>query len=334
MVTGRFVTNVVSHLQEARLWRARGLRGLEPSLRQMALGASARPSIWDRAASWPLEIAVELTNSCNLRCVMCPVKGLTRPRGMMDARVFGRVVDECAERPEALFLPQGFGESLLHPRWESYLETARSRGVGPINIVTNGMLLDRARADLIVDIGIEAICFSIDGVDPAKYGAIRVGGDLGRVERNVRHLLRRRRERRREKPAVLVRMLRIPETEGERDPFLLRWRPEVGPQDVVALGDFCSWGGLVGGGDASPPDPVPANGRKPCRMLWRNLTVLQDGRVTPCCHDAEGKLVVGDVRRETLRKIWTGEKLEQLRDLHRSDRRNEISHCARCRDSV
>lgn len=43
------------------------------------------------------------------------------------------------------------------------------------------------------------------------------------------------------------------------------------------------------------------------------MQVLWDGRVVPCCYDFDGKIVLGDLRRESVAKVWNGEKYERFR---------------------
>jgi radical SAM protein with 4Fe4S-binding SPASM domain len=50
-----------------------------------------------------------------------------------------------------------------------------------------------------------------------------------------------------------------------------------------------------------------------CRAPWRSVVVLWDGKVVPCCHDANGETVLGDLNRSTLAEIWGGEAAAALR---------------------
>ena len=43
-----------------------------------------------------------------------------------------------------------------------------------------------------------------------------------------------------------------------------------------------------------------------------------DGLVMKCSNDEENKEIVGDLKKETVHKIWHGEKLQKVRDLHKS----------------
>ncbi len=42
--------------------------------------------------------------------------------------------------------------------------------------------------------------------------------------------------------------------------------------------------------------------------------ILWDGRVTVCCTDYEGRLSVGDIKKQTIEEIWTGPKWLRMRE--------------------
>jgi radical SAM protein with 4Fe4S-binding SPASM domain len=288
------------------------------------------PARWGEIG-FPLEVAVELASVCNLRCVMCPVPRTTRPPALMDESVFGQVVEQVAGETGFLFLPQGFGETFLHPRWASFLGQARERGISPIVMLSNGMLLDSRNIERLLALQVDGLVVSIDGVTPETYESVRVGGKLEKVEANVLALLEARGNRTR--PVLAVRIIRMTDTEKEVEAFLDRWRPRLGPSDLVLINEYNDWAGKVDDRRvATDTGPAPGH-RSPCRMLWRNLSVQVDGRVSACCFDSEGELIVGDLREgRTLSQIWRGEELCRLRRAHLAGRLEDFPICQRCRN--
>jgi radical SAM protein with 4Fe4S-binding SPASM domain len=273
-----------------------------------------------------------------------------------------KMVDECAGRGDFLFFPQGFGESMLHPQWKEMLAYAKKKGVQPITLITNGTLLNHDKADHILDLKIDSMCFSVDGVTNETYSKVRVKGNLDKVVANVRNLIAKRNARGQREPAILMRIIQMPQTEEEVDAFLEQWRRNLGPQDAVAVNPYISWAGLMdekqdnGAAKPSPigkrwpegPDegsapassePVDApavdeTSRRPCRMLWKNFSILYDGRVSACCKDAEAELIIGDVRQNSIKEIWSGPVIKRLREMHKNGEWREIPICARCREWI
>jgi radical SAM protein with 4Fe4S-binding SPASM domain len=287
------------------------------------------PDAWDEI-TFPVELALEVASACNLRCVMCPVPTTTRPALLMSEAIFRQAVDEAARERGFIFFPSGFGESLLHPKWGELLAYALERGISPIVLLTNGMLLNEQNIERLLELAIDVVMVSIDGVNPETYAKLRVRGDLPIVETNVRRLLERRGGA--PKPALALRIIRMRDTEPEIDLFFDRWRPLLGPTDQILINEFNDWAGKV-----EDRRVVQATGtrsrRGPCRMLWMNLSVHADGKVSACCHDSEDELIVGDLSAgDTLAGIWRGEHLSRLRHLHREGRFEELPICLACKN--
>lgn len=296
--------------------------------------ASDDASRWEGIA-FPVELALELAAVCNLACVMCPVPTTSRKPRLMDEALFRRVVDEVASEKGFVLYPQGFGEPMLHPRWADLVGHARAKGIRPIVVLTNGTLLNGKNVERLLALEIDALVVSIDGVDPSTYASVRVGGDLLAVEENVRRLLAARGPARR--PRLVLRIIRMRETAAEIAAFFEKWRPLLGPSDEIAINEFNDWAGKVEDrSDAPRPGQGPAGAaRPPCRMLWSNLSVHADGKVSACCHDSEDELIVGDLARgDTVRGIWEGEALARLRRLHREGRFAELPICHACRNQA
>jgi hypothetical protein len=73
------------------------------------------------------------------------------------------------------------------------------------------------------------------------------------------------------------------------------------------------------------------NWLSPCRMLWGPLNVYYDGKVGPCCKDNDKRqLIIGDLTKQTIREISTGEALNNLRKLHLSGKRSSHPICGKC----
>jgi radical SAM protein with 4Fe4S-binding SPASM domain len=314
----------------AALFDAEGRATLESRLERLALGPLTEEG---GEIEFPVELAIELAAVCNLACVMCPVPTTRRPKQLMDPALFERLIEQTSGESGFMLLPQGFGESMLHKRWHELLGFAVARGVRPIVLLTNGTLLDDRNVARVVELDVDAVVVSIDGVTASTYAAVRVGGDLDEVEAGVVRLLAARGERAR--PKICLRIIRMRETEREIEAFFARWQPRLRAGDELRINEYNDWAGKVADHSASGHglSPTAPPGRGPCRMLWRNLSVHADGKVSACCHDSEDELIVGDVAAgETLQQIWRGVELRRLRRLHLEGRIDQLPICAACRN--
>lgn len=133
---------------------------------------------------WRL-MQVESAIACNLRCVMCPWREITKNaenRGLMSQEVWQGIRPYLADVKSIDFT--GGGEPLLQPRLEEWIAEARSAGC-ETGFLSNGLLLREDRLKNLLDAGLDWICISMDGATADMYAKIRIGSDFDRVCENV-----------------------------------------------------------------------------------------------------------------------------------------------------
>lgn len=250
-------------------------------------------------------ITVEPTNTCNLRCTTCPLSGrMKRARRLMDFGLYRRIVEENP-RVDRLVL-SNWGEPLIHPRIFEMIALAAEQGKETM-ITTNALLLDGRRIADFLRSGISRVRFSVDG-DPETHRRIR-GVELGEVRERILEFLAER-DRGGYRTKVDVSIVLNAETERVYPEFRRAWEPLV---DFVNVQPWVSF-------------REPGR-RAACRELWRNVVVLSDGKVVPCCMDFEGFLEVGDAGQSTIEEIVNGPAYRRLRRRHL---RGDFGFCNVC----
>ncbi len=298
----------------------------ENYIRRINALSSSSTEEWE-TIDFPVEIALELTNHCNLRCVMCPVPDLNRKRGFMDEPVFRRIIGDISKESGFLLLPQGFGELLLHKKWPELIEFASGKGIQPIIILTNGMLLNKTNIQGLLNT-VNAVVVTIDGTTAKTYESIRVKGRFKTVTENIQRFLEIRGHN--ENPRLVLRIIKMKETEGEIEDFRKHWAKKIGKGDIIQISDCIDWAGNVVYRGIN--ENQPKEKRHPCKMLWKNLSVFYNGEVSPCCYDAEGELIIGSALNQSLKEMWNGLRLKDLRTLHLTHQFKKIPLCSRCRN--
>jgi len=296
----------------------------ETYLRRTKILSSPDPGSWD-LIDFPVEIALELSNYCNLKCVMCPVPNLKRKRGFMDEFVFKKIVEYLMGESGFIFLPQGFGESLLHPQWAQFINIARRMNIQPITVLTNGMLLSGEKMTAVSE-NVDIVVVTLDGSNAKTYESVRVNGSFEKVTKNIKNFLRSRGNS--GLPHFVIRIIRMQDTESEIETFRASWEKAIGKGDLIQVSECIDWAGSVEYRGVTKNQRMTE--RHPCRMLWKNLTVYHDGRVSPCCYDAEGELIVGDILNQSLKEIWNGPLLKNIRNLHLTSQYDKMPICSRC----
>lgn len=269
----------------------------------------------------PVEVVIEVTNVCNLACVMCARQQMARDTGKMDLHVFRKVVDEAATHAELVYLAGGLGEPLAHPDLPEMVRYCRERGVR-VGVSTNATLLDPRRATALLDAGPDIVLFSLDGATAQTHEAIRVGSDFERTMGRVSALLHEKARRGLSRPYTVVQMVTMPTNEHEADAFRARWQGHPG-LDVVR---FKKYKDLLG-------DPRAASGRDPhasCLLPWRQASVGHDGRLGLCCRDLDFQHTVGDVVAEPFDASWNGARMKAMRRRLSEGGRDGHPLCARC----
>lgn len=311
---------------EALLKGSFNTSGWDDYSRRARVLSSPDPENWT-SIDFPLEIAVELTNFCNLRCVMCPVPNLKRKRGFMDETIFEKIVEDLLKESGFVFLPQGFGESFLHPQWTQLTNFARSKEIKPIAVLTNGMLLSGDKAVTVTE-NADIVIVTLDGSTAETYESVRVNSSFERVTQNLKNFLRMRGNL--GHPHCVIRIIRMQDTETEIEAFRMYWSNKIGKGDIIQVSECIDWAGSIRYRGVHRDQEQTK--RHPCRMLWKNMTVYHDGRVSPCCYDAEGELIVGSILNQSLGEIWNGSSLTDVRELHLSYQFEKIPICSRCRN--
>ena len=125
----------------------------------------------------PIRLWVELTNTCNLRCTMCPNSSPTgAKRGFMSFDTYKKIIDQCANHVYDINLAHR-GESLLHDRIDDMIAYAKQMGIAT-RLNTNATLLTEEKSRNLIESGLDFISFSFDGVDPQTYEKIRIGSSF------------------------------------------------------------------------------------------------------------------------------------------------------------
>ena len=147
-----------------------------------------------------LEVTVDLTSRCNIRCVMChfsstdqlrfkPFDLEPRTAGHIELEVFRFVASELFGRTHTIGLGCS-AEPLLHPNFSEILRISREHRVPKVGVQTNLLALSEAKARAIVEHGVHTVSVSIDGTTRETYEHIRSGASWDRLHSRL-ELLRR-----------------------------------------------------------------------------------------------------------------------------------------------
>lgn len=285
------------------------------------------------ALIFPRYVQIETVRHCNARCPFCAVDVWDKTHPWMTDEVFDRIVEQLIPHVDWIrwVNMQKAGEVTLDPHAAERIRKLKAVGIRHVLIATNGALFDRDRAIQYFSAGLDEVMFSIDRVDPVGYSETKAGLDYETVVANIRGSIALRNKG---WPHVRIRIRGLyfgdfdsPEAERALKAYQAFWASEIRPGDRVHFQRPHHWGGQYDWGGR-----LHAFGDvyHPCIMPWSTLSITAMGHIALCPQDFNASMQLGDVRMESLEKIWRSVALQRLRAFHASGQRNEIKLCRGC----
>lgn len=272
----------------------------------------------------PQVVNLEVTNTCNLRCVNCPNKDMQRKRGFMEMETYEKVIDECVKLGISNIYLSGVGEPTLHRLLVEQVAYAKTRGVKVLTLYTNATLLTPQLSEELIRAGLDRLNVSIDAATSKTYSKIRLPGNLEVVEENLRSLIDLKAKIRSQTPQVVVKFMRESGNAAKVGLFKRKWK---GLANEVFISFPHNWGGAI---TIKKPEWRGSVKRDPCSMIFRLMSVCWDGKVSLCCLDSEAEVLLGDVRETSIKEIWHSPNLQDVRQAHLDADFGRIPLCAKC----
>ncbi|MBP9699039.1 MAG: radical SAM protein [Elusimicrobia bacterium] len=256
------------------------------------------------------KVYIEISNVCNLQCSFCPETG--RDKKFMELDLFEKMVREAAPLTEEVCF-HVFGEPLLHPQFDSCVALCNNLGV-PINLTTNGILLNQRRTEVLLNPAFRQINFSLQSFEanfPGRDNSVYLQNIFDFTERALV-----------ERPDLYINYRLWNSGEPESNELLfqkikqalrvdfknradVRWKKNVKLKGRVFL-HFDSrfqW--------PHPSHPVRSL-RGFCYGLSSHIGILADGTVVPCCLDKDGIINLGHCGSQNLSEIIQSPRCQSI----------------------
>jgi radical SAM protein with 4Fe4S-binding SPASM domain len=269
----------------------------------------------DVTNSAPLYINVDVTNACNYKCPMCPQANPQSKvkRGFIETELFNKIVSDIKKfmpiETLCLFLA---GEPLLDKNLEKYIAMVKGKlGIRP-HIASNISHLTLERSHALIEAGLGSILVDFCA-DQAIFERLRKRASWTDTYENLKLLVAVKKNLKSIYPRIILKDV----STGTADPIADQQRIKnlkslFGDGEISRFQKykFHNWGGL---NQATEGKEKSLDAYHPCSHLWFNMSIQYDGRVSACCRDAEGKLIMGNVREKSLKEIWNDKSIVGLR---------------------
>lgn len=268
--------------------------------------------------------------SCNLRCRMCPMfNEVPKVKRAITDEIMKRALSFVEDRPVRLEV-SAWGETFQHPQADQYMFWCREMAPkAEVLFVTNGTLLNPERCEKIVDSGIDRLQFSLDAGSAETYEWLTGSKKYDQIVRNLETLVETRNKKNAKHLKIQTFILGIKELSHEFEPFLSKWRPLV---DEVVVRRYGNWGGLVDGNGCTgmEEEKVPPV-RYPCAWPFFATKIQPNGDVSKCFVGITGdNQPLGNIMEKDFKAIWSGEKMQGMRNAHKTGCFDGVDHCGTC----
>lgn len=262
---------------------------------------------------------IEITNTCNLNCDFCPKHH--RQKRQLSAEEFDLLTDKIQGKVSFLYFHL-MGEPLLHPLLPEFITIARKKGFKTV-LTSNGTLLHRAMN--LLDTLPHKIQLSLHSHESNARGELSEYMDevmrfsTQAAERGTCIVLRLwnqgGRDRENEEVMRLIERY-VPKPWHERsdgfrlcDNLYLEFDRKFQWPDAEA-----NKGNAISETEEQKQAGNTSN-KKPqlfCKALLKQIGVLVDGSLVPCCLDHNGDVVLGNLFRQSLEEILSSPRAQAL----------------------
>jgi pyruvate-formate lyase-activating enzyme len=271
---------------------------------------------------WPLVIAIEAVNGCNLRCPECPtgsVAPAARRPGKATLEDMKAIVDQVCTRSFQISFHH-LGEPLLNDDFYTACAYAVERGLW--TVIHSNLSMDTP--DLAGRLVASRLCnlvVSCDGATQEVYQQYRVRGDIERVFRNIEAVVAEKRRVGTPFPWLTAQFLIFDHNWHEMQAFQQR-ALAAGADEVMflpGLRNGTAKSAHVGAEEVfslSQLKWIPRETQGICGLLWDNPIITYDGGIYPCCfsyRDQDLFVTPQAGRQGTLLDHWNGPAYRQAR---------------------
>ena len=254
-------------------------------------------------------VYIEITARCNLNCAFCTAQYRTGTD--MDPAFFREIILQVRDITPYVYLHVQ-GEPLCHPRFDELMDICDECGM-QVQLVTNGTLL-RRWPGLIHHSSLRKISFSMQSIE---YHTLDVNSFFQDILAFAETASLQGR------PVTEIRFWRDDQFDQPRTEACISYLHEHYPlaptsrknsyelmkNVYVDFHNTFVWPSM---------DQPELSGKGTCLGGIRQIAVLSDGTVVPCCLDAEGAMALGSLHDQSLADILKTDRYIQLCDGFRS----------------
>jgi radical SAM protein with 4Fe4S-binding SPASM domain len=288
--------------------------------------------------SVPFIINVDPSDKCNFQCKFCPTGDRAlmnattgRNYGAMDFDLYKKIVDDICEfeRPIKVLRLYKDGEPLLNRNFAKMVRYAKQQKCcDRVDTTTNASVLSPERSLEIIDAGLDRINISIEGVNAEQYlDFAKFKINFGKLVENVKFFYERRKQ--------CEMIVKINGDTLSREDCNKFYEIFGNIADGVYIESIMScWPEFeLNGVEANKEVGIYKQEIREvqvCPYVFYSFSINSDGLASACYLDWSRKLIIGDVRKQTVKQIWNGQKMRGLQKMFLRKDRKKHPVCKDC----
>ena len=258
------------------------------------------------------EIRIETSTACNAGCVFCPwpTDDFTRAKRIMSLDEYKFYIDkaivELGDKLEETTV-SGFGEAFVDKTIVDKIRYAAERGLG-VHILTNGSMMTTEMVDEIYEIGVLDLRFSLHTINPLHYDKIMNYSnkkfELAEVLKIVDYAIAKKPN----KTDVIVTADIVDINKDDIDDLIAYFDGRC-YLEVWAPHNWVDWQEYRSKGEPNVHDT--------CGRPFNGPIQLQiEGDIIMCCFDFDNKMVLGNLKHQSLEEIYSGDMFNKIAHHH------------------
>jgi MoaA/NifB/PqqE/SkfB family radical SAM enzyme len=285
-------------------------------------------------ADFPLSINLEIITTCNAGtnyCVMCPKHFLEVKGEIMSKETAFKILEEARENGTYAVNLNGAGESTLHPDLVEIIQKAHDLGYLDIMFHTNGTLLTEELSKKLINAGLTKLIVSVDAPDKETYSQIRPAFDFDTVVKNIKNFVKIRNDLGKKEPIVRMTMVVMTYNKDKIKETIDLWKQYV---DFISINDcmyFDKYKAFAFDKEKINNDAKKEDMSYVCAPLYQQLSVCVNNKVIACSTIyAKNYRILGDYSKQSLKEIWEGPDLKEIREMHEAGKCSKVMPCIKC----
>ena len=307
-----------------------------------------------RLDSYPRRLVLELTNACNLNCIMCGRDGGDFKYNFLDIQCLYKLESILNYVEEVTLF--GWGEPTIHPKFKDILEFLNKHPVKKY-FVTNGTTLHRIKQYLF-DFKVDIMAVSLDGATSETNNKIRKNSNFNQIVSDLKVIVNRRKAEKVNYPYINF-VFTLMKRNLRELPDMVDLAYKIGIEEVKAvyltafnekLKGEVLWncadevkevfeetierGNKLGIKIKLPyiqgEDIAGDKYHKDCYVGWRDFFIGSDGYIRPC--QSVSKKLVHISKYKNFEDAWNSDEMVDFRSIA-NDSQKMWEECKRCYQS-